>query len=198
MMKFTKAAAVVTSVALLLGGLTGASVYAKGKVAARPAKIEKKTQKVSVKPEYVSMVIETGKMDHHPGWPKFTNAYWTAKPGTIVLTIRSYDDGSAPVSEEYAEVRGTVGGVEKVDGKVVRSIKPQDVAHTFTIPALGINIPVPVAPSGGSVTVQAVLHITKTGSFSWQCFAPCGTGKTGWGGPMATPGYMLGTIHIKA
>jgi hypothetical protein len=143
-------------------------------------------------------IITSDKADKaHPDWPRFTNAAWVAKAGeTIVLTIRSYDDGPAPVPNEYARVSGTVGGVEKVDGRVVRSVPANKVAHTFTVAALGLNIPIPAAPTGGSVVVQAVIHLTKSGAFNWQCMAPCGTGASGWGGPMVTKGYMEGTIHV--
>jgi hypothetical protein len=150
--------------------------------------------------EHVSMTIETGAMIHKPGWPHYTNAFWKAKAGdTVVLTIKSYDDGTAPLSPDspYNKVLGTVNGTELVNGKPVSQFADNAVAHTFTVPGLGLNIVVPAAPTGGTVTVQATFKVPKAGTYNWQCEAPCGTTASGWGGPMETPGWMQGTITIE-
>ena len=149
--------------------------------------------------EHVSMTIETGHMIHKPGWPRYTNAFWKAKAGdTVVLTIKSYDDGTAPLSPDspYNKVLGTVNGTELVNGQPVSQFADNAVAHTFTVPGLGLNIVVPAAPTGGTVTVQATFKVPKAGTYNWQCEAPCGTTASGWGGPMETPGWMQGTITI--
>ena len=37
------------------------------------------------------------------------------------------------------------------------------------------------------------------GTYRWQCFVPCGLGYVdGNGGPMATPGYMMGQMEVQA
>jgi hypothetical protein len=36
------------------------------------------------------------------------------------------------------------------------------------------------------------------GSYIWQCFDPCGSNFNGFGGPMATKGYMSGTFTVQA
>lgn len=136
----------------------------------------------------------------NPDWPKFTNPFWSVKAGsTVVLTIQSFDDGTAPLPQNspYQKVSGTVGGSELIDGKAATSVPNTQIAHTFTIPALGLNVVIPAAPKGGSVTVTATFKTPKAGSFVWQCEAPCGTGPTGWGGAMITPGWMVGTITVK-
>jgi len=106
-----------------------------------------------------SMQIETGKMDGHPGWPRYTNRSLAVREGeTVTLRITSFDDGTAPLTGAqmmYDAVQGTVGGIETVDGKAVSSVPNADVAHTFTVVGLGLNMPVPAASSGGSVTVVA-------------------------------------------
>lgn len=148
-----------------------------------------------------SMTILTGKMDGKPGWPKYTPSVWAAPQGsTVTLTIVSHDDGTAPLpsNSPYTKVSGTVTGNELVDGKAVTTVNAQDVAHTFTVPGLNLNLPIPVAPTGGTVTVKATFKLPKSGTFDWQCEAPCGTGSTGWGGPMITPGFMEGSINITA
>lgn len=148
-----------------------------------------------------TMTILTGKMDGKPGWPEFTPSVWTAPQGsTVTLTIVSHDDGTAPLtsSSPYVKVSGTTTGSELVDGQAVTTVNAQNVAHTFTVPGLGINLPIPVAPTGGTITVKATFKLPKSGTFNWQCEAPCGTGSTGWGGPMITPGYMEGSVNVTA
>jgi len=147
-----------------------------------------------------SMQIETGKMDGHPGWPRYTNRSLTVREGeTVTLRITSFDDGTAPLTGAqmmYDAVQGTVGGIETVDGKAVSSVPNADVAHTFTVVGLGLNMPVPAAPTGGSVTVVARFVAERAGTFVWQCYAPCGSGENSMGGPMSTMGWMEGTVRV--
>ena len=148
-----------------------------------------------------SIRIVTGKMLHKAGWPQYQPAFWTvpAAGDTVLVTITSYDDGTAPLAARspYAQVAGTVNGTETVNGKVMRSIPAAQVAHTFTMPALGVNLVIPAAPTGKTMTVQAVIHFSKAGTYYWHCFAPCGTGTDGLGGPMAAPGWMEGTVTVQ-
>jgi hypothetical protein len=193
----TAVAALLATGALLVGYGGAGYVTAASRAHAHHAKravhrIQRRAAEVHVNMDVVTSTKA------HPDWPAFTNPFWTAKVGdTVILTIRSFDDGTAPVPAEFAKVTGTVGGVEQVDGKTVAGVPAQQVAHTFTVPALGLNIPIPVAPKGGSVTVVAVIHLTKAGTFDWQCMAPCGSGANGWGGAMAANGYMRGAITIQ-
>lgn len=149
-----------------------------------------------------SMSIETGSMDGKPGWPRYTNASWTVHKGqTVVLQITSYDDGPAPLSgvqTMFDAVRGTVAGTETVDGKTVRSMSPTSVAHTFTIVGFGLNLPIPAAPTGGAVIVTARFVAQRSGTFVWQCYAPCGSGPNSMGGAMAVSGWMEGRVHVAA
>ncbi len=158
-----------------------------------------------------SMRIETGAMDGHPGWPLYTSATgallpgvaWTVhQDGIVVIKITSYDDGTAPLmgvqAQLYDHVRGTLGGTELVDGKTVAWVPNQQIAHTFTVPALGLNLPVPAAPTGGTVTVVARFTPERAGVFVWQCYAPCGSADSGMGGPMSTMGFMEGKVRVIA
>ena len=96
------------------------------------------------------------------------------------------------------------------------------VQHTFAIPSLGINVPVASpntvaennalcgtspcvgtdAASGGSphtVVTFSFKTPSTPGAYRWQCFVPCGGGYVdGNGGPMATPGYMMGQMEVQA
>jgi hypothetical protein len=147
-----------------------------------------------------SMEILTGKMDGHPGWPRYTHTSWTVREGqTVVLRITSYDDGTAPLTGAqtmYDRVQGTLGGTETVDGKPVSSLPNADVAHTFTVVGLGLNLGIPAAPTGGSVTVVARFVARRPGTFVWQCYAPCGSGPNSMGGAMSTMGWMEGTVRV--
>lgn len=147
-----------------------------------------------------SMEILTGKMDGHPGWPRYTHTSWTVREGqTVVLRITSYDDGTAPLTGAqtmYDRVQGTLGGTETVDGKPISSVPNEDVAHTFTVVGLGLNLAIPAAPTGGSVTVIARFVARRPGTFVWQCYAPCGSGPNSMGGAMSTMGWMEGTVRV--
>jgi plastocyanin len=132
-------------------------------------------------------------------WPRYSPANWSLKAGdTVVLTIKNYDDGTAPLpaGSPYAQVQGTLSGTETVDGKPVSSVPVDQVAHTFTVPSLGLNLVIPAAPKGGSDTIVATFKVTKAGVYYWHCEAPCGTGDDGRGGAMATQGWMMGSITV--
>jgi hypothetical protein len=95
------------------------------------------------------------------------------------------------------------------------------VQHSFAIPGLGLNVPIasvttlnenknlcgtsPCTAANGTAnaphTVVTFSFTTpKTGGiFRWQCFIPCGLGYLdGNGGPMGTPGYMMGQMEVQA
>ncbi len=95
------------------------------------------------------------------------------------------------------------------------------VQHTFAIPGLGINVPVAsvttykensalcgtspcTAANADANSPHTVITFSfKTpatgGTFHWQCFVPCGLGYLdGNGGPMGTPGYMVGQMEVQA
>lgn len=154
-----------------------------------------------------TMEIQTGKMDGRSGWPRYSPSSFTAPAGaTVVLTIVSYDDGTAPLppASPWGQVWGAdatfgaaTGGTELVDGTPVHSIPNDQVAHTFTIPGLLINVPIPAATSDTHpVTVVFTFRVTKKGTFNWLCAAPCGSGSTGMAGAMNTDGWMEGHVSF--
>lgn len=146
------------------------------------------------------MRLITGKMDGKPGWPKITNSSWTVHKGQVVtVQIVSFDDGSAPLMGKYmtyANVKGTLNNKELVNGKAVASVSDINVAHTFTVAGLGFNMPIPVAATGGHVVVTASFVANKTGTFTWNCYAPCGSGTNGMAGAMSTMGWMTGKVTV--
>jgi len=74
----------------------------------------------------------------------------------------------------------------------VSALDPQNVAHTFTIASLGINVP--VSPKARTIFE---IRTGAPGVHSWRCNDPCGSGASGWGGAMAAPGYMMGKLTVE-
>lgn len=139
----------------------------------------------------------------------------------INLTIINYDDGAAfplgnPVDNSFYNVTGTVGNVINIvnntnvnstatssgininGGVQVSNISLNNVAHTFTIlngTSTMVNIPLPA-----SSIVHAQLYLTQSGTYTWQCEAPCGTDVAGelpgWGQAMITAGWMTGSVVV--
>ncbi len=75
-----------------------------------------------------------------------------------------------------------------------------EVTHTFSIIQNGqimLNVPTfgGTNPSGGATQVTQ-FYLNSTGTFIWQCFAPCGIELNGWGGAMATAGWMTGVVQV--
>ncbi|MDV3277201.1 MAG: hypothetical protein LYZ69_01885 [Nitrososphaerales archaeon] len=128
----------------------------------------------------------------------------------IKLVIFNYDDGNASlVDPSYAKVNGTTGGtitfanndiinstqttsgISIVGAQTVYGVPVDQIAHTFTIPSLGINVPVPV-----SSAVVATFTLDKSGTFTWFCMTACGSGADELGGAMVTPGWMTGSVTV--
>ncbi len=123
----------------------------------------------------------------------------------IQLTIISYDTPTMGSTDMEGKVTGTVGGtvylvngtsasgmdVSQRWGRNVTSVPGAMLAHTFSIPQLGINVPV----VGGDLQI-AYLNLDQTGTFQWICLTPCGFGATGMQGAMSQPGWMEGQVTV--
>jgi hypothetical protein len=129
------------------------------------------------------------------------------------MTIYGYD-GCTPLRNNFfGGVTGTIGGVASVDGKPTKGINSWsgcNVGHTFSIPALNLNVPM-ATPSltanlCGTSPCTSGPHRTMTfsfmtprmaGTYFWQCRVPCGGGFIdGFGGPMQTFGFMTGNMEV--
>ena len=122
----------------------------------------------------------------------------------IQVTIVSYDTPTPGSTDQQGKVNGTVGGtVFLINGTTASMAMPQpysqnvtsvpgaSLAHTFTIPQLGVNIPVV-----GGDTVIAYLYFTTAGTFIWLCQTPCGFGPNGADGAMSAAGWMTGLVTV--
>ncbi len=135
-------------------------------------------------------------------WPAYSLSNIVVPAYSLVtVTIRNYDLGDTPLpnGSPFNTVQGVVGGVAYANGHYYSALAPDKVAHTFTVPQLHINVPVPGDATGGKpyVEVRFTFRTGATGSYYFRCFDPCGTGASGWNGPMLTKGYMLGSLTVQ-
>lgn len=159
----------------------------------------------------------------HPSWVSYLvkspsgawvhTTLWQLPAHTkIDVTILQYDSGSPIRNPEIGMVTGTNDAT--LNGKpfsLINAAVGNGVGHSFSVPQLGINIPLlgvnPNAANqcGAAPCTLAEAHNTITFSFNsgapgqyrWQCFVPCGAGFLfGNGGPMQTIGYMDGFLEV--
>ncbi len=152
----------------------------------------------------------------HPDWVTYgpTSNLSVPAHSLVTVTIDQYDSGGSLNNPYFATPWGTVGGSITVDGKTVTKADPDAIGHTFTIHALPTNqdplyvsVPLPAvaddAPTAPGSDYPAPHVVTFSfitggrGHYVWNCEYPCGDGYyAGFGGPMATQGYMSGTLDV--
>jgi hypothetical protein len=161
--------------------------------------------------------------DAHPTWV----SYYVVAPGatnwqhktTFVLpantlvhvTIYNFDSASALRNNWFGQATGTVGGVMTLNGKTTQGIDPDDASHVFSIPQIGLAVPLdgisdnaknpcsnaPCSLSYDHTITTFTFRTPGKGLYRWQCFVPCAAGYiAGFGGPMQTVGYMDGFIKV--
>ncbi len=135
-------------------------------------------------------------------WPGYApNTLVVPANSLVTVTLRDSDMGDTPLPKgsPFTTVQGIVGGVAYADGHAYTALAPEKVAHTFTIPQLHINVPLPGDTTTGKPygVVTFTFRTGAAGSYYFQCFDPCGTGTNGWEGPMMTRGYMRGTLTVQ-
>jgi hypothetical protein len=165
-------------------------------------------------PDWVSYFVRS------PHGTKWIHSTIWQLPAHTRVNVTAYEfDTCDPLRNNYwGHVTGTTGGVMYVNGRresVVNSDTTCSVAHTFTVPQLGINIPfdgVPYtaknqcgpgqAPCSLSLAHQVVKFSFMThgpGEYRWQCFIPCGLASVdGNGHAMGTLGFMSGFLNVVA
>lgn len=203
---------IVALIAFLRPGIPGGVVNFTGAPAGQPVNLT------------VQTVGSIG-FGSHPTWVTYmtkdpTSGQWEHKTvwelpahTTVNVTIYQYDSGSPLRNQQWGQVQGTTGGTATLNGKsfsLYNSNTGNGVGHTFTIPALGVSVPLVgvngnltlcgVAPCSTSQPHNTLTFSFKTpgpGNYNWQCFVPCGLGYLyGNGGPMSTQGYMGGFLDV--
>ncbi len=163
-------------------------------------------------PDSTGMV--NGKPIHRSGnsaWPAYgpTNQFQVPAHALVTVTVRQYDSGGALNNPWFATVRGTVGNVATVNGKVVHAVDPNNVGHTFTVrgipgtdPGFFLSVPFPAVPGDSQTDNGQYESITFSfvsgtkGSYAWNCEFPCGTQIASFGGPMSAYGFMSGFMRV--
>jgi hypothetical protein len=181
----------------------------------------------------VNVVMQTDPQNtvtNHPDWVSYFiqnpqtkqwvhTTYFEVPAATRVnMTIYGYDGCTPLRNPVWGRVTGTIGGVEYINGvptSLLNSWAQCSVQHTFTMPALGINVPIaspttlkennnlcatsPCTSGPHQVVTFSFMTPAVGGTFRWQCIIPCGGGfLDGNGGPMSTPGYMSGQMEVDA
>ncbi|MGH7904052.1 MAG: hypothetical protein ACREPA_07995 [Candidatus Dormibacteraceae bacterium] len=159
-------------------------------------------------PDWVSYFVQ----DSAGTWRHST--YFTVPAHSLInVTIYQFDSASGFRNPLWGQVRGTADGTMTVNGKQVQMIDPATAGHSFTIPDLGVSVPLLGIPAtaknvcgAGPCDPKSSDHTTVTFSFRtggpgeirWQCFVPCAAGFfQGWGGPMQSIGYMDGEMIVQ-
>jgi hypothetical protein len=169
---------------------------------------------VTTKPDWVSYFIQDPKTKQ---WVH-TTLFKVPAGATVNVTVFGYDGCTPARNQFFGQVVGTIGGTETIDGKTVRAVdtwRTCSVGHTFSIPGIGLNVPMgspttvqennslcteSPCTTGPKATMKFSFHAPGTpGNYFWQCRIPCGGGfVTGFGGPMQTIGFMTGNMEVTS
>ncbi len=196
--------AVLMAAVVLIGGYaSGWGGHLKISQAAVPLAASSGTSQATL-----NLSIVTGKMMGSGALgPAYVPSNFTVPAdSTVKVTVTDFDTATPLTGPlvKYSKVTGTVGGTMQVQpinpqapnsfvGKAhtMSYLAPTLVAHTLTIPALGINVPM-----AGQSRITFTIKTGKPGTYEWQCMDPCGNGANGMGAPMGMVGYMAGTMTV--
>lgn len=157
-------------------------------------------------PDWVSYLAK----DSSGHW-QHTTIYQVPAHTLIHVTVYQFDTATGLRNDFLGQVRGTVGDTADENGKTESNIDPDEASHTFTIPDIGLSVPLPgvaddaknqcsVAPcslSEAHTTITFTFRSPGKGTYRWQCFVPCAFASYfGNGGPMQTIGWMSGEIKV--
>lgn len=189
-------AGVILAGGVMVSGLALAG--SKDLAAERTLQAKQVAATLSMKPAHLYLTIAVGVGDDNPAY--VPSDFSVPRNALVEVTIINFDD-STPLTGpavKYADVYGTVGGTATVtpidladpngaaNGPVqtIRSMDPAKVSHTFTVPALGLNVPI-----WPHARTTFLFRTGSAGSYTWDCFDPCG-------GAMAAPRYMSGQLRV--
>ncbi len=157
-------------------------------------------------PDWVSYLAQ----DAHGHW-HHTTIFRVPAHTMVTVTLYQYDSATGLRNPFMAQVRGTTGGIIDLNGKPISTLNPNLTSHTFSIPDLGINVPLagisnsatnvcgaaPCPTSDAHETITFSFMSPGKGTYRWQCFVPCAAGfYLGNGGPMQTIGWMDGELEV--
>lgn len=110
---------------------------------------------------------------------------------TVKFVVTSWDNAinenfTAQVSTPFTAFNDTASGQVASAYSEGDNISAMPIGHTFSIPQLGVNIPIPP-----TTAVVFSLTFSKPGVYEYTCDTPCGPG-------MGLMGYMEGYIIVKS
>jgi hypothetical protein len=157
-------------------------------------------------PDWVTYLAQDGS-----GHWQHTTIYKIPAHTLVTVTIYQFDTATGLRNNFLGQVRGTQDGTATLDGKPFSVLNPDLASHTFTVPDLGISVPLagvaddaknqcaaaPCSLSEAHTTITFSFMSPGKGTYRWQCFVPCAFGfYFGNGGPMQTIGWMSGEIQV--
>ncbi|MGP0032863.1 MAG: hypothetical protein ACLPVF_20445 [Acidimicrobiales bacterium] len=217
---------VITAVGLFVLAVVGI-VFAVIALLREPPTVDFTANHVAGQPVDVTLqTVGTYGSGPHPSWVSYlikspqgqwvhTTLFEVPAHTRLNVTIYNYDSGSPLRNQQVGQITGTYGHIALLNGKPVHLINSNagnGVGHTFSIPTLGINVPL-YGNNGNANLCAAAVCTTKSphqiikfsfttpgpGNYPWQCFVPCGLGFLyGNGGPMQTIGFMDGFMKVVA
>jgi uncharacterized protein YaiE (UPF0345 family) len=152
--------------------------------------------------------------DPHPTWVSYlpTTVLKVPANSDVTMQIDQEDTPSGLRNPFWAQAFGIDGGTFHMTyfdnqgnpqtGDFSSIPDAATAAHTFSIPDLGVFVPLAglnaAAPAGSMNVITFSFRTGKPGVYHWQCFVPCGSGTIyGNGGPMQTMGYMAGFLIVQ-
>jgi Fe-S cluster assembly iron-binding protein IscA len=110
---------------------------------------------------------------------------------SVTFVITSIDTAvnqnfTGPASTDFTIYNDTASGQVASHYSKGQSVSSLPVGHTFTIPTLKINIPIPP-----DTIVTFTYTFSNSGVYAYLCEAPCGPG-------MGLTGYMVGYVIVTA
>jgi hypothetical protein len=157
-------------------------------------------------PDWVSYLVKDG-----DGQWRHTTIYKVPAHTLVTVTIYQFDTATGLRNNFLGQVRGTQGSTATLNGKPFTTSDPDLASHTFTIPDLGISVPLagvaddaknqcsvaPCSLAEAHTTITFSFMSPSRGTYRWQCFVPCAFGfYFGNGGPMQTIGWMSGELEV--
>lgn len=190
------AAGAILSGTIMVSGLAMAG--SRDAAAERTLQAKQVAAKLSAEPAHLYLTIATGIGDDNPAY--VPSDFTVPKDSLVQITITNFDDATPLTGDQvkYDKVYGTVGGTATVTPidladpngapagpvQTIRSMDPNEVSHTFTVPGLGLNVPI-----WPHARTTFLLRTGKAGSYFWACMDPCG-------GAMSAPRYMSGQLRV--
>ena len=102
---------------------------------------------------YINLGIVINQPGMQKDWPAFSPSNLVVPANSMVtVTLRDYDLGDTPMPGNlpFTTVQGTLDGTASSDGTSFASLGFDKIAHTFSIPELQLNVPLPGDAANGA------------------------------------------------